>query len=159
KKRDGYPLDNALFENTKQAVLYQGGQRYDFNLKVMADVTVLLQRFLTYQKPDEEKFEHAVQDFKEQIPNIAQKLLALINEEHTKNARFQAAFNEFSELCRTTLNPKISLDEIREMLVQHLLTERLFRTVFNNPDFVHNNVIATKIEHVIQALTSRTFNR
>jgi predicted helicase len=27
------------------------------------------------------------------------------------------------------------------MLVQHLLTERLFRTVFNNPEFVKRNAI------------------
>jgi predicted helicase len=45
------------------------------------------------------------------------------------------------------------------MLVQHLLTERLFRTVFDNPDFVSRNVIASEIEKVIQALTSRVFNR
>ena len=40
------------------------------------------------------------------------------------------------------------------MLIQHLLTERLFRTVFNNPDFTHRNVIASEIESVIRALTS-----
>ena len=45
------------------------------------------------------------------------------------------------------------------MLIQHLLTERLFRTVFDNPDFVSRNVIASKIEKVILALTSRSFNR
>lgn len=159
KIRAGYPLDNALFENTRQAVLYQRGQRYDFNLKEPGEVATLVSEFLTYQKPDEANFERAVLDFKEQIPHIARKLLELINEEHTRNTRFLAAFEEFTELCRTTLNPKISQDEIKEMLVQHLLTERLFRTVFDNPDFVHNNAIAVKIEHVIQALIGRVFNR
>ena len=45
------------------------------------------------------------------------------------------------------------------MLVQHLFTERLFRTIFDNPDFIHRNVIAAEIEKVIDALTSRAFNR
>jgi predicted helicase len=45
------------------------------------------------------------------------------------------------------------------MLVQHLLTERLFRTAFDNPDFIRRNVIASEIERVIDALTSRAFNR
>ena len=49
KIKDGYPLENALFENTRQAVLYQAGQRYDFDLRVQADATALLKRFLTYQ--------------------------------------------------------------------------------------------------------------
>jgi hypothetical protein len=159
KIKDGYPLDNALFENTKRAVLYQAGQRYDFDMQTLADVTTLLRRFLTYQKPDIATFEQAVVEFQGQIPNIAKRLLELINGEQQRNARFVSAFNTFAELCRTTLNPKISADEIKEMLVQHLLTERLFRTVFDNPDFVRKNAIAAEIEKVIAALTSRSFNR
>ena len=45
------------------------------------------------------------------------------------------------------------------MLIQHLLTERLFRTVFNNPDFTRRNVIANEIASVIDALTSQSFSR
>ncbi len=45
------------------------------------------------------------------------------------------------------------------MLVQHLLTERLFRTVFGNENFTRRNVIAAEIEKVIDALTSRAFSR
>ena len=45
------------------------------------------------------------------------------------------------------------------MLIQHLLTERIFRTVFNNPDFTRRNVIAAEIEKVIDALTSQAFSR
>ena len=53
----------------------------------------------------------------------------------------------------------MSSETVDEMLVQHLLTERLFRTIFNNQDFTNRNVIASEIEKVIQALTSRAFNR
>ncbi len=45
------------------------------------------------------------------------------------------------------------------MLIQQLLTERIFRTVFNNPDFTRRNVIANEIEMVIDALTSQSFSR
>jgi len=159
KIKNGYPLENALFENTRQAVLYQAGQRYNFDLHIQADATALLKRFLTYQKPDIANFEQAVVEFQGQIPNIAKRLLELINEEQQRNARFVAALTAFTDLCRTTLNPKISPNEIKEMLVQHLLTERLFRTVFDNPDFVSKNAVAAEIEKVIAALTSRSFNR
>src|SRR5205823_5180327 len=37
--------------------------------------------------------------------------------------------------------------------------ERIFRRVFNNPDFVERNIIAREIEKVIQALTSTYFSR
>ena len=45
------------------------------------------------------------------------------------------------------------------MLVQHLLTERLFRKIFDNPDFIRRNVIAAEVEKVIDALVSQSFNR
>ncbi|MCI0704251.1 MAG: N-6 DNA methylase, partial [Planctomycetia bacterium] len=45
------------------------------------------------------------------------------------------------------------------MLVQHLLTERLFRTIFNNPEFVKRNAIAAEVERVIEALVSKSFDR
>ena len=45
------------------------------------------------------------------------------------------------------------------MLIQHLLTERIFRTVFDNQDFIRRNVIANEIEKVIDALTSQSFSR
>ena len=45
------------------------------------------------------------------------------------------------------------------MLVQHLLTERLFRKIFDNPEFTRRNVIAAEVEKVIDALVSQSFNR
>jgi len=45
------------------------------------------------------------------------------------------------------------------MLVQHLLTERLIRKIFDNPEFTRRNVIAVELEKVIDALVSLSFNR
>jgi predicted helicase len=45
------------------------------------------------------------------------------------------------------------------MLKQHLLTERIFRSIFDNPDFVRRNAIARELEKVVEALTSRAFSR
>jgi len=45
------------------------------------------------------------------------------------------------------------------MLVQHLLTERIFRRIFDNPEFTRRNVIAAEIEKVIDSLTKRHFSR
>jgi predicted helicase len=45
------------------------------------------------------------------------------------------------------------------MLVQHLLTERIFRKVFNNQEFLSRNVIAAEIEKVIKSITDKHFSR
>jgi predicted helicase len=90
---------------------------------------------------------------------IARAWLASIEKEYTRNRKFIAAFDTFAELCRTSLDLKLGTDVIKEMLIQHLLTERLFSTVFDNPDFIRRNAIAAEIEKVIDALTSHSFNR
>ena len=67
-------------------------------------------------------------------------------------------FNGFFALCRTALNPNISQAAVDEMLVQHLLTERLIRKIFDNPEFTQRNVIAVEGEKVIAGLVSKSFN-
>ncbi len=156
----GYPVTNTIFEDTRHAILYQNNKPIlEADLTQPKELTGVLDLFFHYAAPDIATFERAVQDFKESIPDLAQGLLKRIKEEHTYNKAFVAAFSTFLELCRTSLDPDMSSNTVDEMLVQHLLTERLFRTIFNNPDFTSRNVIASEIEKVIQALTSRAFNR
>ncbi len=141
-------------------MLYQNSKPIlDADLTQKKDLAEVLDRFFHYAEPDIETFEHAVQDFKESIPDLAQGLMQRIKEEHAKNKPFVVAFGTFLDLCRSSLDPSMSSATVDEMLVQHLLTERLFRTVFNNPDFTRRNVIAAEIEKVIEALTSRSFDR
>ncbi len=156
----GYPISNTIFEDTRRAILYQNNRvAFEADLTNPKDLTAVLDTFFHYAAPDIATFEHAVDDFKDSIPDLAQGLMQRIQEEHARNKPFVAAFSSFLDLCRTSLDPNMSRATVDEMLVQHLLTERLFRTIFNNSDFIHRNVIASEIEKVIQALTSRAFNR
>ncbi len=156
----GYPISNTIFEDTRRAILYQNNKQVlEVDLTQPKELINVLDQLFHYAAPDIASFEKAIQDFKESIPDLAQGLLKRIKEEHARNKSFVASFATFLELCRTSLDPNMSSDTVDEMLVQHLLTERLFRTIFNNQDFTNRNVIAAEIEKVIQALTSRAFNR
>ena len=75
------------------------------------------------------------------------------------NQAFISAFADFHEKCRQSINPNLSEAAVEEMLIQHLLTEQIFHTVFYNQDFTRRNVIANEIEKVIDALTSQSFSR
>lgn len=98
-------------------------------------------------------------EFKDRLPQLAADLLHLIRAERDRNPEFSQAFEDFAVLCRQALNPNLAPAAVEEMIIQHLLTERLFRRVFDNSDFTERNVIARQIEKVIQALTSRHFSR
>ncbi|MGB9486328.1 MAG: type ISP restriction/modification enzyme [Terriglobia bacterium] len=157
----GYPLSNIIFEDTQTGVLFQGKQKINgpYSLGNREELAALLNQFFSYTEPDIEGFEEAVDEFKERVPDLARGLVEKIQQAHKDNPRFQAAFEKFFELCRTALNPNIRVEAVDEMLVQHLLTERLFRTVFNNPEFVKRNAIAAEVECVIGALVSHSFDR
>lgn len=156
----GYPKDNILFQAPHRAVIYQHGQEY-FNEDISQPERLVeaLQVFFSYQPPQFANWQQAVREFQDKLPQLAGRLVKLINLEKESNPAFTRAFEDFSALCRQALNPNLAVAAVEEMIVQHLLTERIFRKVFNDPDFVHKNIIAREIEKVIAALTSKTFSR
>ncbi len=160
KRERDYPFSNIIFEDTNTAVLYQNERRIlqaDCNNR--AELAGLLTQFYRHETPDFSSFEEAVERFSSEVPQIAQGLQALIDQARVSNAGFQRAFADFMTLCREALNPNISRAAVEEMLIQHLLTERIIRKVFDQENFVRRNVIAAEVEKVIDALTSQHFNR
>ena len=160
KFADGYPRTNILFQRPTHALLFQNG-RIAFNESIadpqkLVDVLTLL---FAYTEPHLEDWEKAVATFSERIPEIAGGALKLIDEEKRTNKRFQESFQSFADLCRQSINPDLKDEAVEEMLVQHLLTERIFRRVFNNPEFTRRNIIAAEIEKVIDTLTKKHFSR
>ena len=156
----GYPKDNILFQEPRRAVLYQNGERkYEADLTDPAKLVYVLQLFLEYVQPVIAEWEKAVEQFKDKVPELGQSLQKLIRHERQTNARFIKAFGDFVTLARTSLNPNLREEAVEEMLIQHLLTERIFRKVFDVADFMQRNVIAVEIEKVIAALTSKSFSR
>ena len=156
----GYPKDNILFQAPDRIIIWQDARQvFDGDITQPDRLIEALSTFFAYQPPAYEQFGQAVEEFKLRVPELAEGLLKLIEKERTSNQRFIQAFEGFSNLCRQTINPNISTQAIEEMLIQHLLTERIFRSVFNNPDFVERNAIAHEIEKVIVALTSQSFSR
>lgn len=160
KLRAGYPTRNTIFEDTQTAVLYQDrSEAGEFKLGEPIHVAALINRFFSHDESDEREFERAMAEFKSRIPDLAQSLRSHIDEAHRKNRYFRDAFAEFVAVCRASLNPELSEDQVDEMLIQHLLTERLMRNLFQNPEFTHRNVIAAQVEKVIDALAKGSFSR
>jgi predicted helicase len=160
KIRRGYPLTNTIFEDTRRAVLYQNRDRVlEVDLSDPAELVRLLHRFYSHTEPEIKEFEAAVEEFEQRVPDLAKGLAVKIKEAHDRNRPFQEAFAAFFSLCQLSLNPNIRREAVDEMLVQHLLTERLFRTIFDNPEFTRRNAVAVEVERVIEALVSESFSR
>ncbi|HEX8288741.1 MAG TPA: type ISP restriction/modification enzyme [Pyrinomonadaceae bacterium] len=156
----GYPNDNIIFQSPERAILYQNNKEtLDADLNNADELVRVLELFFDYQPPAFEEWEQAVKRFQEQLPELSDALLRVIDDARINNKAFVTAFDTFYDLCRTSINPNLSEKAVEEMLIQHLLTERIFRTVFHNSEFTQRNVIAKEIESVIRALTSQSFSR
>ena len=156
----GYPQDNILFTTQERAILYQDGQEVmDIGIADAEAFIRVLHVFFSYEQSDVANWERAAVEFKDKVPALGERAAALIQNEEATNARFQEAFSNFYRHCQEAINPNLSKSAIEEMLIQHLLTERIFRTVFDNPDFTRRNIIAREIENVIDALTWQAYNR
>ena len=156
----GYPSKNIVIQSPTHALLYQHGRlQLDLDITEPRNLIQVLQTFFTYQEENISAWHIAVSEFKDTVPELGDKLAALIETERQNNPHFQEAFTRFHQQCQASINPNLSVAAVEEMLIQHLLTERIFRTVFDNPDFTRRNIIAREIEHVIDVLTERTLNR
>jgi predicted helicase len=156
----GYPTTNIIFEDTQHGILYQTGREVlRADLRTPSQLAELLTEFFRYSRPEFDNFGTAETEFRERIPALARAMQDRIQRERKAHRDVEAAFQQFAELCRTSVNLRISDAEVEEMLVQHLLSERLFATVFQNRDFVQRNTIAREIEKVIAVLTGHSFDR
>jgi predicted helicase len=156
----GYPRTNILFQAPARAILVQDGRiAFDGEIAEPEKLVDVLRLFFEWRQPHQEDWDRAVRDFSERIPEIAQGAMKLIVGERKSNPTFVTRFTAFVQLCRESINPELKDEAVEEMLVQHLLTERIFRRIFNNPEFTRRNVIAAEIEKVIDSLTKRHFSR
>ena len=156
----GYPSKNIVIQSPTHALLYQHGQlQLDLNITEPRNLIHVLETFFAYQEENIAAWHTAVAEFREIVPELGEKLAALIETERQNNKHFQKVFTNFHEQCQASINPNLSIAAVEEMLIQHLLTERIFATVFDNRDFTRRNIIAREIENVVDALTERTLNR
>ena len=160
KREAGYPLNNTLFQNPQHSILYQNGEQvFDVDITDPTRLIAALQHFFAAPPAALANWHAAVAEFKEKVPALGRKAAELIAEQQKINPKFVTAFTGFYEQCRAAINPNLSKAAVEEMLIQHLLTERIFRTVFNNPDFTRRNIIAREIEKVIEVLIGQTYSR
>ena len=160
KREAGYPLDNILFQNPQRAILYQNGHEVlDLDITEPANLIAALQFLCSYTAPALDNWQTAVADFRTHVPDLASELKERIEQRHETDPAFKKAFTDFYETCRTSINPELSQDAVEEMLIQHILTERIFRTVFDRSDFTRRNIIAREIENVSDVLMRQSMSR
>ena len=160
KLNQGYPNSNILFEDSRTAVLIQSGT--ETQRVPMGDVDGLdeiINNFINYVRPEVRDFREAIEIFKQDLPTILDSLRGLIDSQGESNISFQSARNKFWHICQESINPEISLLDIREMIIQHILTEDIFLNIFNESQFHRENNVARELQEVIATFFTGTLRR
>ena len=160
KREAGYPFDNILFQTPERAILFQNEQEtLNLSISKPADLVKTLKLLFEYEKPEFGNWEAAAAEFRQHVPEIADTLKTKVQTQREKDSSFANAFDGFYETCRASINPDLSAEAVEEMLIQHILTERIFRTVFHNSNFTRRNIIAREIEDVVDILMREAISR
>ena len=151
KFRAGYPKTNIIFENSSQAVLIQHGREV---IRAFVDDVIslekLLKLFFEYERPEIEAFRKAVEQFKQDLPDVLDALRKMIEAEYAKDPKFRKAAADFLEHIKEAVNPSLGAADVREMLIQHTLTGEVFAAVFPGTTYHEDNNIAREL-HKLEA--------
>ncbi len=143
----GYPRDNILFEDSATAVLFQNGnEAMRVDMSRPGELHRLIRRFLDYELPQIEEFRQARQQFRDDLPTVLENLRTTVAEAEANNPDYRAAAAGFLELCHRTIGPWVSSENIREMLLQHILTKDIFLRVFAEDQFHRENNVARQLD-------------
>ena len=143
----GYPTDNIIFEDSQTAVLVQNASvamRVDMSRD--GELHRLIRVFLDYELPEIQEFRQAQSQFKTDLPTVLENLRATVAEAEAENQRYQEAASAFLVLCRRTIGPAVSPADVREMLLQHILTKDIFQRVFAEDQFHRENNVARQLD-------------
>jgi predicted helicase len=145
KFKRGYPQDNIIFSDDVTAVLWQN--KFEVLRCDMTDTHALarlLKRFFSYERVEIADFRAAVEQFKVDLPAVLQGLRAMIDLQATSNQAYSSAAAQFLEHAQEAINPILTSADVREMLIQHILTEEIFSKVFDS-DFHRENNVAKEL--------------
>jgi len=146
----GYPTDNIIFEDSKTAILIQNNVPVlRVKMKDIEALDNLINTFMSYERAEVKNFRKAIELFKEDIPHVTETIRDLLEKQEKDNKNFVKERNKFLSLCQKSINPEVTKADVREMIIQHILTEDIFNTIFDETQFHRENNIAHQLEGVI----------
>ena len=147
KIKKGYPLSNIIFEDSKRIILYQDGERKLFaDMRKAEELDKVLNQFIAFEPREVTDFTKAIEAFKQDIPSIVKGLREMIEkQEQEKDGAFLKNRQSFLAICQESINLSVGVEDVNEMLIQHILTEEIFLAIFSDAQFLRENNIAREL--------------
>ena len=92
------------------------------------------------------EYTQAIDEFAENLEVIIENTKNMIEKSISENKQYDVKAKELLKICQETINDKMEMNDIKEMLIQHILTYRIFALVYDEHDFHNINAVAKSLE-------------
>ncbi len=100
------------------------------------------------------KYDEALKKFGENLDDVIKDTKNMVMLRAKKSKPYLAESEKFAAICKEILNDTIRQEDVTSMLIQHIITARIFATVYDY-DFVGTNSIARELERLRNILNIR----
>ena len=92
------------------------------------------------------EYHEALKEFTTNLENIIINTKTMIKKAIQKNKNYNTEANKLLKMCKQVINDSMSINDIDDMLLQHILTYKIFIMVYDDHNFHHTNTIAKSLE-------------
>ena len=97
-------------------------------------------------------YKNAIDRFGENLEGIINRTGDAVDSAIAESREYGTRVQRFLGMCRDVINESMDERDVRDMLIQHILTYRIFAMVYDERDFHHANVVARELESLKELL-------
>ena len=97
-------------------------------------------------------YQQAIDEFAENLEDVILDTRDAIETSGKANPEYDKAKQEFLEMCKIVISDQITSKDVTEMLIQHILTFRIFALVYDEHEFHKTNAVARNLNHLVELL-------
>ena len=92
------------------------------------------------------EYKSAIDEFGKNLELIIKKTKKMVDDHIIASKQYDTEAKKILKMCQEVINDAMDLDDIKDMLIQHILTYRIFALVYDEYDFHHINTVAKSLE-------------
>ena len=97
-------------------------------------------------------YKEALDEFAVNLKNAIKNTRETIIKASKNNKRYDAESEKFLEMCHKVISSKLKPDDVTEMLLQHVLTYRIFSLIYDEHELHSTNAVARSLEGMVDTL-------
>ena len=97
-------------------------------------------------------YKEALDEFAVNLKNAIKNTRETIIKASKNNKRYDAESEKFLEMCHKVISSKLKPDDVTEMLLQHVLTYRIFSLIYDEHKLHSTNAVARSLEGMVDTL-------